>query len=501
MVARSPLDQPPSWIYTCKGFLGVEMRDDLQAACLMDGIELFEPIGRGGCATVWRARWREREVAVKVLEGPGVLSGRRLTHPAILDVLGEGRALGLPYQILERFPTDLGRFLGGRPLRGDHLRQVLLPLLDATEFAHRNGVIHGDIKPANVLLDPDTSPLRVALADFGHAQDAAVAFEASMLSRDARSGSSVGTLPYMAPERLAGDPASRATDVYAVGVLLFEALTGRLPTGLELPSELQRGVSRQLDELVKTCMARAPSTRPSISDLRRGLLRALTGSKPRPAAEDAADMVYIPGGFLVIGDRDDPDARPMREVQLPPFWIDLTPVTNENYLEFARATGASCPRSWERGMRLPARLRKVPVTGISCEEAQAYAHWARKRLLTEFEWERAAQGPEHRRYPYGESLDPARIHADPRRLAPVGSLPEGASSEGVLDLTGNGWEWTSSPFLPYGTKGKETGAPRVIRGGYDPANPRSASATNRVGLRPDARDAGVTFRCALDADV
>lgn len=471
------------------------MRDDLQAACLLDGIELFEPIGQGGSATVWGARWKERDVAVKVLEGPGPAGSGSLSHPAILDVLAQGQALGLPYLILERFPTDLGRFIGGRPLRKELRRAVLVPLLDAIDYAHTRNVLHGDIKPANVLIDPQASPLRVALADFGHDRDVAVSFEASLLSSEQRDGKSVSTFPYLAPERLSGQSASAASDVYALGVLLFEVLTGRLPTGLELPSELEPGIGAELDALVKAAMGRDPSRRPSVSNLRRGLLRALPRQRGAPTHAET-DMVYVPGGFLVIGDRNDPDARPMHEVRLEPFWIDLLPVTNADYLKFVQATGADCPRTWTRGPRLPKHQRQLPVSGVSHEEATAYARWAGKRLPSELEWERAAQGPEHRRYPYGDALDLTKIQPNPQRLTAVGSFPAGSSSEGVLDLTGNGWEWTSSPFAPYGTS--KPVPPRVIRGGYDPRLPHSGSATCRNGLRPDARDPGVTFRCALD---
>jgi formylglycine-generating enzyme required for sulfatase activity len=141
---------------------------------------------------------------------------------------------------------------------------------------------------------------------------------------------------------------------------------------------------------------------------------------------------------------------------------------------------------------VPARLLDLPVTGVTVAEAEAFARWAGKRLPTEREWERAAQGAEARRYPYGDELDLSKIHVG---LAPVGTKPEGATSEGVHDLTGNGWEWTASPFVPYGTKGT-TSTARTIRGGYDPARPRSGSATFRAGLRADVADPLVGFRCA-----
>lgn len=474
--------------------------DPLRAACLVAGVELHEVLARGRHATVWRARWRGRDVAVKVL-AEGGRSGRpprRLDHPAILGALAAGEALGRRYLVLERFPSDLHRLLGGRPLRRELVRPVLLPLVDALEHAHRRGVVHGDVKPANVLVDPDARPPRVALADFGAGPEpAGDDLEASITSRERDEwAGSTATLAYLAPERLAGAPPAPPADVYALGVLVFEVLTGRLPAGLELPSELRPGLDRRWDALVKGALARDPAGRPALAALRRDLLRLL----PQPG-DDAGgapppdDMVLVPAGFLVLGDRDDPDARPMHEVRLEAFWLDRTPVTHRAYQEFVQATGAARPRTWPARGRVPARLLELPVTGVTHADAEAYARWRGKRLPTEQEWERAAQGPEQRRYPYGDALDLARIHAG---LAPVGTRPEGASSEGVHDLTGNGWEWTSSPFVvPYGAA--PTSPQRAIRGGHDPRRPRSGSATFRAGLRPDVADPLVGFRCARDA--
>lgn len=490
--------------------MGVEFAEELRAACLMAGIELETPIASGRHATVWRARWRERDVAVKVMSegGRSGRPARPLVHPAILDVLDAGEALGQRYLVLERFPTDLRRLLGGRPLRREWMRAVLLPLVDALEHAHRRGVVHGDLKPANVLVDPAARPVRVALTDFGVGpeQDGGGAddLEASITSGERDEWGSTATLAYLAPERLASGGPSPAADVFSLGVLLFEVLTGRLPTGLELPSELAPGLDRRWDALVKGALARGPAQRPQLGALRRDLLRVLprTGdltdesSGAAPALSD--DMVRIPEGFLVVGDRDDPDARPMHEVRLPAFFLDRTPVTHAAYAEFVRATGAARPRTWPARGRVPARLLELPVTGIPWHDALAFARWAGKRLPTEREWERAAQGPEQRRYPYGDALDPARVHVT---LAPVGTRPEGATSEGVHDLTGNGWEWTASPFVPYGRleAGLSPEHARTIRGGYDPRRPGSGSATFRAGLRPTIADPHVGFRCARDA--
>jgi formylglycine-generating enzyme required for sulfatase activity len=467
----------------------------LQAACLVDGIELLDSIGQGGSSTVWRARWRGRDVAVKVLEeGRPCTNTQRLDHPGILRVLERGRALNRPYSVLERFPADLAKTLGGKPLGRQLLRPVLLQLLDAVDYAHQHNVLHGDLKPANVLVDIDARPVRVALTDFGEGARPEVTLEASMLSEDRQEGGTYATLAYLAPERLAGGEPSVACDVYGFGVLLFEVLTGRLPQGLELPSELQPGVDRRFDVLVKRCLARDPQRRPaSASALRREVLRILPlGTSRLGSAPDPREgMVRISGGFLVVGDRDDPHASPMHERQIEPFWIDPKPVTNRDYLAYVLGAGAERPPSWPRRGRLERELLDLPVSGVSWEGALAYARWRGKRLPTEFEWERCAQGPREQSFPYGETFDAAQIH---QGLGPVGSS---ASAEGVYDLTGNGWEWTASAFGPYPHPSPETEL-RTLRGGF--CSKRGlANAHRRAGLRRDGRDSLVTFRCALSA--
>ena len=478
---------------------GTDQLDQLQAAFLVEGIELAEPIGQGGSATVWGARWRSREVAVKVAEQADCL-GRapRLDHPGILNELARGSVLGRPYAVLDRFPGDLAGMLRAGPLPRRLRRPVLLQLLDALDYAHQRGTVHGDLKPANVLVDPTARPVRVALTDFGQVGKAPeAALEASMLSSDRQGEQTYATLAYLAPERLEGAEPSLAADLYSFGVLLFELLTGRLPQGLELPSELQRGLDRRFDALVKRCLARDPAARPAANAVRREVLGLCppggkaTRSRPSQPVSAEDGMVLIPGGFLVIGDRDEPSASPMHERQLSPFWIDQHPVTNRRYLAYVLATKAKRPPSWPKRGRLRPQLLDVPVTGIDWDEALAFARWEGKRLPTEFEWERAAQGPEQRSQPYGEVFDPSRIQLG---LGPVGGA--GASSEGVCDLTGNGWEWTASAFGPYPDPSPHTEL-RTLRGGLEPTR-RRASAHLRAGLRRDARDALVTFRCARD---
>jgi serine/threonine-protein kinase len=215
----------------------------------------------------------------------------------------------------------------------------------------------------------------------------------------------------------------------------------------------------------------------------------VTSAYPEIAAPEG--MVYVLGGPLRLG-RDDGEEneRPAHVVNVKPFFIDRTEVTNELYQKFIDETGYAAPPSWKDN-RFPEGAETMPVTDVTWEDAVAYANWAGKRLPTEEEWEFAARGSDDRRlYPWGEEwiADAANVKADAndqRQLAPVGQFPKGASLFGVLDLSGNAWEWTSSDFAAY-PGGKITSPAgysnlKVIRGGGYDSEPKYATATWRVG--------------------
>jgi formylglycine-generating enzyme required for sulfatase activity len=141
--------------------------------------------------------------------------------------------------------------------------------------------------------------------------------------------------------------------------------------------------------------------------------------------------------------------RSSKTVTLPDYLIDKTEVTNEQYKAFLDATGyqPKWPRNflnhWEDG-EFPSGKANHPVVWVSVEDAKAYATWAGKRLPTEYEWQKAAQGDDGRDWPWGNSYDPDKANMDSRDTKSVGSYPEGASPYGCLDMTGNVWEWTNS---------------------------------------------------------
>jgi len=208
-----------------------------------------------------------------------------------------------------------------------------------------------------------------------------------------------------------------------------------------------------------------------------------------PNAAAPEGMVYVLGGVLRVG-RDDGDEneKPAHVVNVKPFFIDRTEVTNDQYQKFIDAANYSAPPSWQDN-RFPEGANTLPVTDVTWEDASAYATWAGKRLPTEEEWEFAARGSDDRRiYPWGEEwiADASNTKSDEndqRQLAPVGQFPKGASPFGLLDMSGNAWEWTASEFKEY-PGGKVTPPAgfkslKVIRGGTYDSPAKFATATLR----------------------
>jgi formylglycine-generating enzyme required for sulfatase activity/serine/threonine protein kinase len=240
-----------------------------------------------------------------------------------------------------------------------------------------------------------------------------------------------------------------------------------------------------------------------------------TSLYPEGAAPEG--MVYVLGGTLRVG-RDDGEEneRPAHVVNVKPFFIDRTEVTNEQYQKFIDAGNYAPPPSWQ-DKRFPEGKGALPVTDVTWEDANAYATWAGKRLPTEEEWEFAARGADDRHiYPWGEewiadASNSKSDASDQRRLAPVGQFPKGASPFGALDMSGNAWEWTASDFKEY--PGGKVNPPagyrnlKVMRGGTYDSPPKFATATLRrpyPGTRNDWPDGATPdyvktgFRLAQD---
>jgi formylglycine-generating enzyme required for sulfatase activity len=218
-------------------------------------------------------------------------------------------------------------------------------------------------------------------------------------------------------------------------------------------------------------------------------------------------MAYVPGGEFMMGsDAGDEYERPQHKVTVKPFFIDLYEVTCEDYQKFILATNHQAPSNWIGGRYPPGAMRR-PVTGVTWDDAVAYAAWIGKRLPTEQEWEFAARGAEGRCYPWGNEWKSGLANADTSslgHLADVGAYSSGTSPFGLFDLVGNAWEWTTSDLTAYpgGQLPKQSAEDlKVIRGGYWKSNLNQATTTFRRGIpaRGDYEYDNTGFRCAKDA--
>lgn len=265
----------------------------------------------------------------------------------------------------------------------------------------------------------------------------------------------------------------------------------------------------------------------STADFARGAPQASHGnSLPEEiTAQDGAPMVLVPGGPFAMGvpagARDGGrDEYPNHTVHLDPFYIDTYEVTNGRYLEFIRATGHHKPQHpsspkkslWE-GVLMPESIADRPVINVDWFDAEAYCRWAGKRLPTEAEWEKAARGPDDRRFPWG-NVEPTDKHLNfnqqwigERTLMPVGSYPAGASPYGVHDMAGNVFEWVADWYDPSyyehspGTNptGPESGDRKVVRGSGWQSETPTVRVFTRFGSDPTNRNESTGFRCAKDA--
>lgn len=235
-------------------------------------LEILEPIGHGGMGVVYKARQKDldRLVALKILrpdiETDPAFAERfqrearalaKLNHPSIVTVHDFGRKDGLFYFVMEYIDgTNLRELERKETLQPKEALAIIPQVCEALQYAHDQGVVHRDIKPENVLIDTEG---RVKIADFGLAKIVGgVPDEAELTG----TWQVMGTAHYMAPEQMQGAPGvDHRADIYSLGVVLYEMLTGDLPVGEYLPASKKVHVDVRLDEVVLRAMQRQPERR------------------------------------------------------------------------------------------------------------------------------------------------------------------------------------------------------------------------------------------------
>ena len=246
------------------------------------------------------------------------------------------------------------------------------------------------------------------------------------------------------------------------------------------------------------------------------LLFFIVSFLPALSKETNEEMVLIPAGEFLMGMMEQDAlgivwATPQRKIVLPAFQIDRYEITNEKYKVFVDATGHKAPfserhessYSWKGG-KYRENFGNHPVVFVDWYDAETYCKWLGKRLPSEAEWEKAARGTDARKWPWGNIFDKHALNT--RNLAvkmtmPVGSFPRGASPYGVMDMSGNVFEWTSSWYKGYvGTKHQHPDYGelfKVARGGdWDSAAYPYALSFNRSALLQNYKHRTIGFRCA-----
>ena len=287
---------------------------------------LVEQIGEGGMGEVWKAHDAnlDRVVAIKVLL-PGALGDAttrerfrrearvlsRLSHPGVATIFDFDAQDGCDFLVMEYVAGGtLESRLAAGPMPIGQVLSLGAAIADALDSAHRSGFLHRDLKPGNVALTAEGQP---KILDFGLALLLGVGQTAGRMTQ---TGTFVGSLPYMAPEQLFGDADDARTDVYALGVMLFEMATRQRPFVKERPEALMFAIANTaapsvrslrpdapdaLDRLLAECLRKDPAHRPgsaalvgeALRSMRDGSTSGATGGTRAPPARDVIRAIAV----------------------------------------------------------------------------------------------------------------------------------------------------------------------------------------------------------------
>ena len=301
------------------------MNSSMHEGDLIQGRYVLEsPLGTGGMAEVWCARDQrmERQVAVKFLsplliEEPEFLvrffseaqSVAKINHPSVVAILDFGEHEDRPYLVMEYVDGGSLADLVGQPLLPETTFDMVAAAARGAGAAHRAGLVHRDVKPANILLDATCG---AKIADFGIASSRAA-------ERLTATGAAIGSPHYISPEQVSAAEVTPRSDVYSFGIVLFELLTGQKPFDAEnvtaiaishvdkeppVPSSINPDLSPTVDAIVLRCLAKDPAERYANGDELADALENYDESAPVFAAavdlDDEEDFELSDGNRRVL---------------------------------------------------------------------------------------------------------------------------------------------------------------------------------------------------------
>jgi serine/threonine-protein kinase len=311
---------------------------ELAEGSVFDGrYRVLGRIGGGGMADVYLAEdtHLQRRVALKVLHRHFAQdrqfverfrreaeAAARLSQPNIVGVYDRGEFEGTYYIAMQYVEGPTLRELIDRGLSIEQAVAIVRQVLEAARYAHRNGVVHRDLKPQNVIVDPEGKAM---VTDFGIAR--------AGVSDITQTGSVMGTPHYLSPEQAQGQEVTAVSDLYSVGVMLYEALTGRVPFEAESavaiamkqvaevpqrPSSLNPRVSPALDAVAMRALEKEPGQRFQNAD---AFIAALTQAMREPAGAATADFAALPPAYVAPAEAAEAPAEEEEDRRRKRWWL------------------------------------------------------------------------------------------------------------------------------------------------------------------------------------
>ncbi len=362
--------------------------------------EILEQIGTGGMGEVYRAHDAKlaRDVALKILPFEAAFDSKRrqrfeqearaiaaLKHPNIVTIYSIEEFEGIHFLTMELVEGQtLANFLPAKVLNLDQFIEIAIPLTDAVSYAHARGITHRDLKPANIMVDGKRRP---KILDFGLAKllPATSRDDGKTIPADAQItevGCILGTAAYMSPEQITGGEVTGLSDIFSLGIIFYELLSGSRPFGGEYPAAIMHNIvneeapplssrPKELGDIIDRCLRKVPRERFSSADELRNALQNLILS---PATAGPAMSVFLSPAAKVAFDHGDWDGA-YRELHKIREQRDLSPAELEMLGTCAAWLNEfdECLQTWEKAHAEYAKSgRKIAAARVALELVGMY---------------------------------------------------------------------------------------------------------------------------------